>query len=398
MKKIYIDLSVSGNNNGFVSGAGEYGIVIFSELKKKLSPECFYVGAKHSVNLDNSLLKAIPAENIIRYKNIDSLNKFLTDNDINVIFLPQLIHEHIDIKSDADVIAVLHDLGDILDVENNKKDYYGKYYELPFFQKFKFFIKTHMPFLMNKIISNKVCAYNELITNFKNLELINVSHYSKATMKYYLSKNTVDSQVFYSPIKVFNYYNDNALPEALKTRFDISEGNYFLFCNAKRVRKNNSIALIAFDRFITRTGRYDLKAVVLGSSSKYEKYILSKLKNKSNFVFDEYIDKDYFEALYKFAHLFVFPSLLEGFGYPPVEAMKYGTLCACSSLTSISEICQDAVIYFDPFDIRSIELAYYQSFDNNLTARIKLRIADRYSCLAKRQKDDLNKLIELIIS
>ncbi len=398
MKKIYIDLSISGNNNGFVSGAGEYGIVIFSELKKKLVPECFYVGVKNSVNLDDSLFKNIPAENIIRYKDFDFLNKLLEENNIDVAFFPQLINEHVNIKTLAKVIAVIHDFSGILDIENNKKDYYGKYYELPFIKKMYFFIKSHIPYFMDRMIQKKIDADNELICNFKNLKLINVSHYSKATMKYYLTKNTVDSQVFYSPIKIFNYYEDNKLPDTLKAKFDISEGNYFLFCNAKRVRKNNSIALIAFDRFITRTGRHDLKAVVLGSGSRYEKYILPKLKNKSNFIFDEYIDKDYFEALYKFAHLFVFPSILEGFGYPPVEAMKYGTLCACSSVTSIPEICQDAVIYFDPFDMRSIELAYYQSFDKDLTERIKLRISDRYSSLAKRQKDDLNKLIELIVS
>ena len=398
MKRTYIDLSISGNNNGFVSGAGEYGIVIFSELKKLLEKEYIYVGIKKTVSFDEKLLNNIPAEHIIRYNDINSLNGYLLNNNIEVIFFPQLLHEFINIKTDAKVIAVLHDLGDILDIENNKKDYYGKYYELTSYFKFKFFIKTHLPFFMDKIIKEKVKVYDQLIENFKNLNLVNVSHYSKATLKYYLKESCSNSNVFYSPIKLFKLYNPDFLPEGLKTKFDITEHNYFLFCNAKRVRKNNSIALIAFDHFITRSGRPDLKAVVLGSSPRYENYIIPKLKNKSNFKFFSYIDKDDFEALYKFAHLFVFPSILEGFGYPPVEAMKYGTLCACSTATSIPEICQDAVIYFDPFDMRTIELAYFQSFDDYFVSLLKEKIKDRYEFLAKRQEWDLTKLVNLILS
>ncbi len=52
--------------------------------------------------------------------------------------------------------------------------------------------------------------------------------------------------------------------------------------------------------------------------------------------------------LYKYAELFVYPSKYEGFGLPPLEAMKYGTPVVVSNTSSIPEVVGDAGIYFDP--------------------------------------------------
>lgn len=52
---------------------------------------------------------------------------------------------------------------------------------------------------------------------------------------------------------------------------------------------------------------------------------MSKIKNKSHFVLLEYVDNNVLESLYKGAYALIYPTLNEGFGYPPLEAMKYGT-------------------------------------------------------------------------
>lgn len=59
-------------------------------------------------------------------------------------------------------------------------------------------------------------------------------------------------------------------------------------------------------------------------------------------------------SAYKGASLFVYPSLYEGFGLPPLEAMTLGTPLACSNTTSIPEIVGIAGEYFDPTDIESM--------------------------------------------
>jgi len=55
--------------------------------------------------------------------------------------------------------------------------------------------------------------------------------------------------------------------------------------------------------------------------------------------------------------LFVYPSLYEGFGLPPLEAMALGAPVACSNATSIPEIVGDAGEYFDPADTDSVRQA-----------------------------------------
>lgn len=62
-------------------------------------------------------------------------------------------------------------------------------------------------------------------------------------------------------------------------------------------------------------------------------------------------------ALYVQAHAFVFPSLYEGFGIPPLEAMSLGCPVVAAQAASIPEICGDAALYFDPCSIPAITAA-----------------------------------------
>lgn len=66
----------------------------------------------------------------------------------------------------------------------------------------------------------------------------------------------------------------------------------------------------------------------------------------TDFVSDEKLNK-----LYRNASLFVFPSLIEGFGLPPLEAMARGVPVACSNTGSLPEILGEAAVYFNPLDI-----------------------------------------------
>ena len=67
--------------------------------------------------------------------------------------------------------------------------------------------------------------------------------------------------------------------------------------------------------------------------------------------FTGYISDDCLKQYYKHADLFVFPSLYEGFGYPPLEAMAAGCPVVASNAASIPEICGEAAEYFDPLDV-----------------------------------------------
>jgi glycosyltransferase involved in cell wall biosynthesis len=89
------------------------------------------------------------------------------------------------------------------------------------------------------------------------------------------------------------------------------------------------------------------------------------------------------KALYQSALAFVYPSLDEGFGLPPLEAMSCGCAVAASNAASIPEVCGDAALYFDPTSTTEITAAMLRlAGDEPLCAELRargLRRCERFS-------------------
>lgn len=100
------------------------------------------------------------------------------------------------------------------------------------------------------------------------------------------------------------------------------------------------------------------------------------------------------EEAYKHAFAFVYPSIVEGFGYPPSEAMKYGTPVVCSNTTSLSEVYENAVLFFNPY--------YPEDLFKALFTMIKKRqyFSDKsfeyYNKIKQKQTEDFDELISYI--
>ena len=71
-------------------------------------------------------------------------------------------------------------------------------------------------------------------------------------------------------------------------------------------------------------------------------------------AFTGYVDDAVLKRIYAQADALVLPSLYEGFGLPPIEAMAAGCPALVSRAASMPEVCGDAALYFDPFDIRDM--------------------------------------------
>lgn len=78
--------------------------------------------------------------------------------------------------------------------------------------------------------------------------------------------------------------------------------------------------------------------------------LVKKLKLEDRVVFSGYVAEEDFPAMYSAAELFVYPSLYEGFGFPPLEAMACGTPVISSNTSSIPEVVGDAGISLAPKD------------------------------------------------
>jgi len=79
---------------------------------------------------------------------------------------------------------------------------------------------------------------------------------------------------------------------------------------------------------------------------------------------DGFVDDQTVEDLFAAADLLVHPSLLEGFGLPPLEAMSRGVPVACSRAGSLPEVAGDAAEYFDPYDVPAMGEAIARVLDD----------------------------------
>ncbi|MEJ2009039.1 MAG: glycosyltransferase family 1 protein, partial [Acidobacteriota bacterium] len=84
-------------------------------------------------------------------------------------------------------------------------------------------------------------------------------------------------------------------------------------------------------------------------NEKIKEYVLSGQARSIG-----YVTLEEMKYLYKHAEMLCFPSLFEGFGMPPVEAMASGCPVICSNTTSLPEVVGDAALVFDPTDPRDI--------------------------------------------
>ena len=131
---------------------------------------------------------------------------------------------------------------------------------------------------------------------------------------------------------------------------------FILYVGNIKPHKNLVRLIDAFGE-LRRTGFEELKLLIIGDE-------ISKLPSLRRAVhshklhkhvrFLGYVSDDTLRVLYRLASLFVFPSLYEGFGLPPLEAMASGTPVVTSNQSSLPEIMGDAAVLVDPYDVGAI--------------------------------------------
>ncbi|MEA3458002.1 MAG: glycosyltransferase family 1 protein, partial [Candidatus Thermoplasmatota archaeon] len=91
---------------------------------------------------------------------------------------------------------------------------------------------------------------------------------------------------------------------------------------------------------------------------------INKLNLQNDVVFTGYVSDEDLPALYNAADLFVYPSIYEGFGLPPLEAMACGTPVITSNTSSLPEVVGDAGIMVDPPDVDRLADAMHEVLTN----------------------------------
>lgn len=131
---------------------------------------------------------------------------------------------------------------------------------------------------------------------------------------------------------------------------------YLMISGSVRPHKNVGRVLLAFKELKQRH-RIPHKLVIVGEREGFR--INSRLPQlpedvERDVVFTGFISDNDLVALYSGCDVFVFGSMYEGFGLPPLEAMACGAPVAVSHAASLPEVVGDAGVYFDPYSVDEI--------------------------------------------
>ncbi len=222
------------------------------------------------------------------------------------------------------------------------------------------------------------------------VETMTVSEHSKASIRAFFPQlMDVPIPVFYSPMREVE--PRGKLPDG------VFEKKYFLLTSGARWEKNNLRAVEAFDRLMGALPEKAFPHQIVVTGVPNQTVYRRHLKHPSRFVFLDYVETEELEFLHRNAYAFLFPSLNEGFGYPPLQSMRYGVPVAASGTTSIPEICGDAAIYFDPYSVSEMENRILQLLDPSIYAVYAERAKIRYAQIRERQNADLERAVDFIL-
>jgi len=388
--KILFDLtSVQTKASNHFSGGVEYSKIVFAKLIEKAKSNeiiCFYY--KNRI-LPREIFNIIKENQLTAYK---VQKKYDIVNIVNKIkpnkFYSPLPYELYGLDlGKMDVYYTIHGLRPI-EIPTDK---YEIYYIKNVRDISKFIFKQ---IFKSRYISIKKDQFHKIFNLSKNIHIFTSSYFTKYSILLhfpYLSENNI--YVFYAPKEPTIYPAKSNLLETIGLR----KKKYFLLISADRWVKNVIRGIIAFDQLFSDYSKIDKKVLVLGIEKNK---IFKNIVNSSRFIFYRYVEKNVLEMFFKHAFAFIYPTLNEGFGYPPLTAMKYGTPVAASAITSVTEVCGDAALYFNPYSLEEIKIRILQLLfnDNTSTFYDTKRLIDRYKHISQIQENMLEKMISILLA
>ncbi len=147
----------------------------------------------------------------------------------------------------------------------------------------------------------------------------------------------------------------------VRERFQLHDP-FVLYAGNVKPHKNLERLIDAF-HLVRKCGLDNLKLVLIGDDiSKYAalRRAVHRHQLRQYVRFLGFVPEETLAVMYRLASVFVFPSLYEGFGLPPLEAMASGTPVVTSNLSSLPEVAGDAALLVDPYDPDAIADGIYR--------------------------------------
>lgn len=207
----------------------------------------------------------------------------------------------------------------------------------------------------SNVDKKKLALLQEKIKRSK--QIVYISEYAKSSTNKYLNiPESIPQVVIYNgnPIKSIKKIENVKTPSRLKKPF--------LFCIGQFLEMKNFHSLVGM---LAMTKDYQL--VIAGNNDKpYRNVVeteIKKFKMENRVILTGKISENEKHYYLQNCEAFVFPSLFEGFGLPPIEAMTYGKPIFLANRTSLPEIGGKYAFYWDSFDPESMAKTFEKGMD-----------------------------------
>lgn len=370
---LYDLIALQPMGNAKSHGGGTFAYYVFKRMiERKISFSAFY----DSRNFIDSEIYDLAINNGIRLYDVSqtSFESIVSSlNGVTVFSIQPMRYMCI-----AKVIGTIHDCR----MFEIARDIWALRYDTTLIERFKLVIR----FVLRKYFySRDKNKLYELLSN-PNFTPTTITYYTKYRLIYNFPKCDFHLlPVFSTPFTMSSV----VCPYINKEKF-------FLFVSGDRWKKNVLRGVVALDELFSCGYLPGFKVVIAGLNhiSKYKYHI----RNIQRFECIGYIDNNTLQDLYKRAFAFIFPSLYEGFGIPPLEAMKFGTPIIASSKSAMPEVCGDAVLYIDPFSIDDIKAKVLMlSGEQSIYKNLQEKGYKRYEYMAKKSIEQLDKYLDFVI-
>lgn len=206
-----------------------------------------------------------------------------------------------------------------------------------------------------------------LLANFKNLikhayKIITVSESTyRELMNLFPILQKKDIKIIYPGIRPYDVSDSDR--EEVQTKYKLKH-RFILYVGTVEPRKNVHTLIRAFNDVAKKDP--DLMLVITGKiqSSVYARI----LQSSRNVIVTNYATEKEKHVLYDMASVFVWPSMYEGFGFPPLEALLHGTPTIVSYRTALPEILRANVLYVNPYNYSELVSVLHEA----LSGRIKV--------------------------
>jgi glycosyltransferase involved in cell wall biosynthesis len=240
------------------------------------------------------------------------------------------------------------------------------HFNVPIFYRRKIIVTIHdlilfnFPTFRNSTLSKfhylfKLLAYKLVIKSAvkRAKKIIAISNFTKKDLIkiFKIASNRIE--VIYQGCNFTKNLKNKKNKEILK-KYGIIKP-YLLYVGNAYPHKNLDFLVEAFSVF-NKKNKYKYKLYLVGERDYFYKKLENKIQKRKikNIFLTDFVENDNLPIVYQNSIALVFPSLYEGFGFPPLEALMYDKSVACSKETSMPEILGEAVDYFNPRDLKSI--------------------------------------------